>query len=1318
MGAGGAAGQPGGDSWFGNPSTVFAQGGDGGNDAGAGAGGSANIGNEVIFPGGSGGDGATTGAAGNRMGGGGGGSATSTAPGEDGTDGGNNAGGEGGAGEGPGGDGDKGGNDGRPGGVPGGGGGGGGHNAVGGPGGDGRVIITYNALAETAGITDDPPNLASGWTLEPGSVMTITFDVTVNDPATVHEIVNTASVTSAQQPDPASDSDVVMVSKVFADLGISKSVDITSPAEGETVAYTLTLVNWGPEDAEQIVVEDPLSEGLTYAGHSASRGNYDPASGLWTVDTLSAGDHALLEIQDVVDSGTLGTTITNTARITAGQPPDPNPHNDEASAIIHVSSLRLEKISDAPGAVHPGEVITYTLLITNTAGPTHTGVAVIEEIPAGATYVPGSVEGHRIPEPTGMTNNVRDEFNAVAWTNNDGSVSWSTPWNEINDDGNPSTGSVTVQNDTTGAPPQMRLTRSGRGAWRAVDLSGYETAILSLDYRRENIRNGNYAALDISTDAGASWVELTRFEAGADTTYSAFTTDISDHITDDVRIRVRLCDSSGPQEKIWFDNVDIAFAATDGAGTIGDPPNVASGWSLEPGHVLWVTFNVQVDDPCEETHIVNTAIVTSDQQPIPITASVTNPVVPPGMPPELNEFVIHDADTITDAQANSGGYLITGIAHEPVGGLAADGGAGPRYRIKNPVGVEVVPLTYFTNAFAHGTTKPVTLSDAVPDYPYDDIVLGTHTAYVYAASAADPDLTAMLTIAFVVFDDDVTPPTAPSNVVVTPAGWTNVNAFTVEWEAAVDPPDPDTGVSSGIHEYRVVIGGPAPTNVTDGFSVGLETSVLVTNAPRGITTNWIFAVDADDDRPGDRLKGPNASFITRFDDVPPGIITNVSAEPLPASHSRVRMTWDPLPDGGGLDGDPLSPWKSYVIFYTDQDRDPYFGDPMIWSENGYPSLGNIHMSTVDLSGFAHGVPYRLAVAGLDEAGNLGPLSASVMVHPPELRMTRGTTVGGNPKVEFSWTALPGAEYDLIAVDAEGFSVDLTNQWQLVASGMTNTLTDTNPVPPGILRFYRVAPKDKWQPEQSPRVASREIYVAQTIELEPDINWIQWPGTPDIDTVTGTFGSCPFPARTTPAEAVTILWYDRSAAPMNVTHEVWLACGEETNTWFTVPDNEPADDMAVPPEDGVLIRIPESLGPGPHRFLFVGRIPTNAFSQVIVGGETGPDDWGTANLVPFRLPTPVHPGELNLIESGFTGGTDMESSDGVFVYNPQEGRRHDIYWHNTADQKWYDRDNNILPDNVKPLIPDRAIGILRRPDRPDYTWTRPIPYPVPTHDMNP
>ncbi len=75
------------------------------------------------------------------------------------------------------------------------------------------------------------------------------------------------------------------VSPTDADLSVAKTVDNSTPLEGDTIVYTVTLTNNGPLDATGVSLSDVLPAGLNYAGDDAAVSGtfYDSATGVWTV---------------------------------------------------------------------------------------------------------------------------------------------------------------------------------------------------------------------------------------------------------------------------------------------------------------------------------------------------------------------------------------------------------------------------------------------------------------------------------------------------------------------------------------------------------------------------------------------------------------------------------------------------------------------------------------------------------------------------------------------------------------------------------------------------------------------------------------------------------------------------------------------------------------------------------------------------------------------------------------------------------------------------------------------------------------------------
>ncbi len=104
-----------------------------------------------------------------------------------------------------------------------------------------------------------------------------------------------------------------------SDIVVSKVVDQTTPAEGDTILYTIMVGNNGPAQATNVSVDDVLPVGVTATGtNTPSQGSYNGTT--WTIGTIDTGNSATLTIEATVDGGTGGLVITNTVtNVTADQ---------------------------------------------------------------------------------------------------------------------------------------------------------------------------------------------------------------------------------------------------------------------------------------------------------------------------------------------------------------------------------------------------------------------------------------------------------------------------------------------------------------------------------------------------------------------------------------------------------------------------------------------------------------------------------------------------------------------------------------------------------------------------------------------------------------------------------------------------------------------------------------------------------------------------------------------------------------------------------------------------------------------------------------
>jgi uncharacterized repeat protein (TIGR01451 family) len=133
----------------------------------------------------------------------------------------------------------------------------------------------------------------------------------------------------------------VYVNTTSADLLVGLGADKTSVRQGDTLTYTITAKNFGPNRTLGVAINDTLSSGVTFVNAQANKGNFTaPPTGQTGVVTwylpeiLPSGEEsAYLKVSVVVRGRT---TITNTATIKSNTP-DPNLVNNTASLTTSVA---------------------------------------------------------------------------------------------------------------------------------------------------------------------------------------------------------------------------------------------------------------------------------------------------------------------------------------------------------------------------------------------------------------------------------------------------------------------------------------------------------------------------------------------------------------------------------------------------------------------------------------------------------------------------------------------------------------------------------------------------------------------------------------------------------------------------------------------------------------------------------------------------------------------------------------------------------------------------------------------------------------------
>lgn len=190
---------------------------------------------------------------------------------------------------------------------------------------------------------------------------------------------------------PAGGSVVYVTETIFgevgrADLSISKSDSPDPVLIGNDLAYSVSVVNRGPGEANNVVMIDTLPAGVTFVSATSSQGTCTQASGTVTclIGTLAPGDAVSITI---TVTPTIGGILTNTATIAGGEV-DFNTLNNTATTVTSVSPADISiLITDSPDPVILGGDLTYTMTVTNDGPAIATDVTVTNQIPGGTVFV-------------------------------------------------------------------------------------------------------------------------------------------------------------------------------------------------------------------------------------------------------------------------------------------------------------------------------------------------------------------------------------------------------------------------------------------------------------------------------------------------------------------------------------------------------------------------------------------------------------------------------------------------------------------------------------------------------------------------------------------------------------------------------------------------------------------------------------------------------------------------------------------------------------------------------------------------------------------
>ncbi|AJI37726.1 hypothetical protein BF24_1086 [Bacillus anthracis] len=251
-----------------------------------------------------------------------------------------------------------------------------------------------------------------GFTVTPlliaGGSIEITFQVTITEIPDNEVILNDADVTFTSQPNPQEPpiTETILTNLVVTTINIAfvfplKLVDKEVATVGEILTYDVLIFNFGTVPATNVQYSDVLPSSIAFEPNSVTidgvlQPGFNPNNGFPLPD-INPGESVEVTFQVTVVSVPSNGTIVNTANVTGsfvlvpGEPPVivTGPSNTTLTTVNRGQFNVIKQVNRAATLV--GDVLTYTVQITNTGTVTANDVQFIDTISAGASFVPNSV---------------------------------------------------------------------------------------------------------------------------------------------------------------------------------------------------------------------------------------------------------------------------------------------------------------------------------------------------------------------------------------------------------------------------------------------------------------------------------------------------------------------------------------------------------------------------------------------------------------------------------------------------------------------------------------------------------------------------------------------------------------------------------------------------------------------------------------------------------------------------------------------------------------------------------------------------------------
>ena len=212
------------------------------------------------------------------------------------------------------------------------------------------------------------------------------------------------------------------------DLGLIMGANVrvvkTGPASapvGTRASYTLTYINDGPAQADNVVVRDTWTPGLNYVSANPAPSSLAGSTLAWNIGTMTPGAQGTITVVFDVDANAPA-SATNQAQITTTTTNNP-PGDDRSTASTQFPRPNVWVQKAGPATVTVGNQLSYTLTYGNNGGANAGSVGVVDTLPGGLSFVSAnpaasSASGQNITWDLGaLTSGQQGSITVVAQSN-------------------------------------------------------------------------------------------------------------------------------------------------------------------------------------------------------------------------------------------------------------------------------------------------------------------------------------------------------------------------------------------------------------------------------------------------------------------------------------------------------------------------------------------------------------------------------------------------------------------------------------------------------------------------------------------------------------------------------------------------------------------------------------------------------------------------------------------------------------------------------------------------------------------------------------